>query len=457
MKKKQLAALGMAVVMTASLAACGGGGGNSDSGSGDSGSDASSSGGSGSSGGNVITYWNIATEDPDATIMQYAVDQYNANDSADSGYTIEATNIQNDKYKEKLVIAMSSGECPDMYTSWSGGPLREYINSGYGQPITDLYEEAGLDDVYLEAAKAQATFDGEVYGVPVLNISISGVFYNKDIFADNNLEEPKTISDLEKICDTLVAKGITPFALGNSTKWQGSMFYQGLATRYAGLDDFRGATEGTSSFESDCFVYAGNKILEWAEKGYFQEGCNGLSTDDGQDKQAIYQETAAMIYSGSWYTGTFSSDSEEFYKAKIGWFPFPECDEAENGAEYAKVCNGTVGDQFVSFSCTDEKLKEAFKCATYYSTDDCIKLIVENGKIPPINNVKDLLDDEVAISICEFVESATDVQLWYDQYLPSAVANAHLDNSQLLFSGDITAEEVAEATQKAMQEYLDQQ
>lgn len=460
MKKRQLAALGMAVVMTASLAACGGGGGNADSGSGDSGADASSSGsdsGSGNSSGDVITYWNIATEDPDATIMQYAVDQYNANDSADSGYTVEATNIQNDKYKEKLVIAMSSGECPDMYTSWSGGPLREYINSGYGQPITDLYEEAGLDDIYLEAAKAQATFDGEVYGVPVLNISISGVFYNKDIFADNNLEVPKTISDLEKVCDTLVSKGITPFALGNSTKWQGSMFYQGFATRYAGLDDFRGAYDGTSSFESDCFVYAGNKILDWAGKGYFQEGCNGLSTDDGQDKQAIYQETAAMLYSGSWFTGTFASDSKEFYESKIGWFPFPECDEADNGAEYATICNGTVGDQFVSFSCTDEKLKEAFKCATYYSTDDCIKLMVENGKIPPVNNAKELLDDEVAISICEFVESATDVQLWYDQYLPSAVANAHLDNSQLLFSQDITAEEVAEATQKAMQEYLDQQ
>ena len=101
--------------------------------------------------------------------------------------------------------------------------------------------------------------------------------------------------------------------------------------------------------------------------------------------------------------------------------------------------------------------RSAFKCATYYSTDDCIALMVENGKIPPVNNAKELLDDEVAISICEFVESATDVQLWYDQYLPSAVANAHLDNSQLLFSQDITAEEVAEATQKAMQEYLDQQ
>lgn len=454
MKKKQLIALGLAAVMVASLAACGGNDSNSSSQTtGDSAKKEASTGGGSD---NVITYWNIATEDPDASIMQYAADQYNENDSAESGYTVQTTNIQNDKYKEKLVIAMSSGECPDMYTSWSGGPLREYINSGYAQPITDLYKEAGLDQVYLEAATAQATFDDEIYGVPVLNISISGVFYNKDLFDQYNLEEPKTISDLEAICDTLKENGITPFALGNSSKWQGSMFYQGLATRYAGLDDFRAAYDGSGTFESDCFVYAGNKILDWASKGYFQEGCNGLSTDDGQDKQAIYQEKAAMLYSGSWFTGTFASDNKEFYSEKIGWFPFPECDEVENGADYALICNGTVGDQFVSFSCTGDKLKEAFKCATYYSSDDCIQLMVESGKIPPVSNAEKLLTDPVAIKICQFVESATDVQLWYDQYLPTAVANAHLDNSQLLFSGDITAEEVAAATQAAMKEYLEQ-
>ncbi len=454
MKKKQLIALGLAAVMVASLAACGGSDSSSAStGGGASASEeASASAGSGDS--NTITYWNIGTEDPDASIMQYAVDQYNANDAAESGYTIDVTNIQNDKYKEKLVIAMSSGECPDMYSSWSGGPLREYIDSGFAQPITELYEAAGLDDFYLEAATAQATFDGEIYAVPVLNISVSGVFYNKTLFAEYGLEEPGTISELEAVCDTLLENGITPFALGNSSKWQGSMFYQGLATRYAGLDDFRAAYDGSGTFEADCFIYAGNKILDWASKGYFQEGCNGLSTDDGQDRQAIYQGTAAMLYSGSWYTGTFSADNADWYAENIGFFPFPECDEIANGADYALVCNGTVGDQFISFSCTGEKLEQAFKCATYYSDDDCISLMVENGKIPPVTNAKDLLTDPVAIEICEYVESATDVQLWYDQYLPTAVANAHLDNSQLLFSNDITSEEVAAATQKAMQEYL---
>ena len=80
--------------------------------------------------------------------------------------------------------------------------------------------------------------------------------------------------------------------------------------------------------------------------------------------------------------------------------------------------------------------------------------MVENGKIPPVNNAADLVSDPLAVEICEYVENATDVQLWYDQYLPTAVANAHLDNSQLLFTQEITSEEVATATQKAMADYL---
>ena len=80
-----------------------------------------------------ITYWNIAVESPDKDIVTAAVDKFNK--ETKSGYTVNQVAIQNDTYKEKLVIAMSSGECPDMYSSWSGGPMYEYIDSGFAQPI----------------------------------------------------------------------------------------------------------------------------------------------------------------------------------------------------------------------------------------------------------------------------------------------------------------------------------
>ncbi|MCD8230390.1 MAG: extracellular solute-binding protein [Clostridiales bacterium] len=452
MKKKRILAIGLIAVMAISLAACG-----SDSSSSD-GSATAESGSSSSSGSDVITFWNVATEGTDAEVVSYAVDQFNENDSETyGGYTVEVTAIQNDNYKEKLVIAMSSGECPDMYSSWTGGPLAEYINSGYGVPVTDLVEEYGLDDLLLEAAIAQGTIDGEIYAVAYKTISISGVYYNKTLFEELGLEEPTTLSELEEICDTLLENGITPFALGNSTKWQGSMFYQGLATRYAGLDEFRDAYDGTGTFESDGFIYAGNKILEWAEKGYFQEGCNGVSTDDGQDRQAIYQGTAAMLYSGSWYCGTLKSDDADWYTENFGWFAFPQIEESDDPAGNYYLANGTIGDQFITFNCEGEKLEAAFKCFSYLLSDEAIQMNIDGGNIPPIQGVEDMLEDQIAIEIVEYVNKCTDVQLWYDQYLPTAVANAHLDSSQLLFSNETTSEEVAAAEQAAMEEYLAEQ
>lgn len=395
----------------------------------------------------TITYWNIGTEGADKAALECAVNAFNEN--TESGYTVENVAIQNDNYKERLVVAMSSGECPDMYTSWSGGPMNEYINSGFAQPVDELYEEYGLNDVFMEAATAQASYDGHIYAVPTYNVSLAGIFYNKDIFEEYGLEVPTTLSELEAVCDTLVENGITPFALANATKWTGSMYYQCLVARYAGLEPFQNAVDGSGSFEDECFKWAGEKIQEWVEKGYFPEGVNSMDEDAGQAKQLIYQESAAMMLTGSWYTGTFSTDSPEFYE-KIDWFSFPAVDGSDADTS---IQIGTIGDQFVSFNCEGEKLEAAFECAAYYASDEAQQVMVENGKIPPTKNAESLVTDPISKKVLEAANNASSTQLWWDQYLAPEVAQVHLDTCQELFGLTMTPEEADAQLQAAMEEY----
>ena len=395
----------------------------------------------------TITYWNIGTEGADKATLEYAVNAFNEN--TESGYTVENVAIQNDNYKERLVVAMSSGECPDMYTSWSGGPMNEYINSGFAQPVDELYEEYGLNDVFMEAATAQASYDGHIYAVPTYNVSLAGIFYNKDIFEEYGLEVPTTLSELEAVCDTLVENGITPFALANATKWTGSMYYQCLVARYAGLEPFQNAVDGSGSFEDECFKWAGEKIQEWVEKGYFPEGVNSMDEDAGQAKQLIYQESAAMMLTGSWYTGTFSTDSPEFYE-KIDWFSFPAVDGSDADTS---IQIGTIGDQFISFNCEGEKLEAAFECAAYYASDEAQQVMVENGKIPPTKNAESLVTDPISKKVLEAANNASSTQLWWDQYLAPEVAQVHLDTCQELFGLTMTPEEADAQLQAAMEEY----
>ena len=425
MKKRvaKLMALSMAAAMTASLAACGGG----DSGSGDGGSSSGGDSGSASGGDKEIVYWNIGTESPDKDVITKAVEKFNS--ETESGYTVTSVPTQNDTYKEKLVVAMSSGECPDMYSCWSGGPMYEYIDSGFGQPIDDLFNASEIKDKLMESAVSQATYNDHVYAVPYQNISMSGIFYNKEMFDKYKLKEPETLADLENICDTLKKNDITPFALANSSKWTGSMYYMNLAARYGGLEPFQKAVAGEGKFTDDCFIKAGEKVQEWVEAGYFPDGVNSLSEDDGQAKQLMYQETAGMLLCGSWYTGTFATDSAEFYE-KIGWFPFPAIEESDADPS---IMIGTVGDQFIVFNCEGEKLEAAFECAEKHLDEEVIDFEVENGKIPPVQGIESKLTDSITKEVVEAANNASEIQLWYDQYLPPAVATAHLDGLQEVF------------------------
>ena len=228
------------------------------------------------------------------------------------------------------------------------------------------------------------------------------------------------------------------------------MYFMNLATRYGGLESFQQAAAGTGSFENDSFVYAGKKIQEWVKKGYFPEGVNSLSEDDGQSRQLLYQEAAAMTCIGSWYTSVIKSDSEEFYK-KLGWFPFPAVDGSK--ADPSLII-GTIGDMFLSFNCKDDKLKAAFEMASYYSSDESIKYMVDKGKIPPVKSVADLISEPLSKSILDAATNASATQLWYDQYLPPAVSEVHKDTCQELFGLSITPEEANKTLQDAMQDYI---
>ena len=448
MKKRmaKLVALSMTALMAASLTACGGDSKNASS-SETSGDDKSAKKESGDGESKEIVYWNIGTESPDKDVIAKAVDKFNS--ETESGYTVTVVPTQNDTYKEKLVVAMSSGECPDMYSNWSGGPMYEYIDSGFGQPIDDLFNASEIKDKLMDAAVAQATYNDHVYAVPYQNVSLAGIFYNKEMFEKYGLSEPKTLADLENICKTLKDNGITPFALANGSKWTGSMYFMSLAARYGGLEPFQKAVAGEGKFTDDCFIKAGEKIQEWVNAGYFPEGVNSLSEDDGQAKQLMYQESAGMLLCGSWYTGTFSSDSEEFYQ-KIDWFPFPAIEGSDADAS---IQIGTVGDQFITFNCEGDKLAAAFECAEAHLSDEVIDFEIEKGKIP-VKGIEEKITDPVAKKIVETANSAPEIQLWYDQYLPPAVATAHLDGLQEVFGLTMTPQEAQDSMQAAMDDYL---
>ena len=356
---------------------------------------------------------------------------------------------------------MSSGQCPDMYIHWGGGPMAEYYESGFVNDITEMYNTYD-HPAFIEASIAQSTYEDKILAIPFGGLSGCDIFYNKTIFEEVGVEVPETIDELEAVCDKLLEAGYTPFSLANSPGWTGSMYFMYLVARHSGNDEFDAAYTQEGSFTSDAFIYAGEKIQEWVEKGYFPEGVNSLSPDDSQDLALLYDNTCAMMLHGSWVTTSMNTDNSEWYTTNIGAFRFPEdAEAAANGVPQDVEVGTAIGNGF-SFNCWNEdgsvdqtKLDACYVLATQYFNDDTWNQEkIDNLTIPSIEGYEDSLDDPNMTTVAEVFFNASNVQLWYDQYLPASVTEVHKDCMNALFGLESTPQEIGEQHDAAMQEYL---
>lgn len=424
------------------------GGSASTENTGENGADGKSDSDSGKSGDKKkLEFWHIQTIGDAPDIIQASVDRFVAENPE---YEVNVSVIANDSYKQKLSVAMSSGQMPDVFISWGGGPMNEYVDAGNIIDLTSYMEQDNYKDQFLDAAIAQSTYQDKIYAVPVENVAICGVFYNKDLFAEYGLSEPKTLTELEAMCETIKSKGKTPFSLANKTQWTGSMYFMNFATRYAGVEPFKKAISGEGSFEDPAFEYAGTKIQEWVDKEYFNVGFNGADEDSGQSRQLLYTEDAAMTIMGNWFFSNVKGENPEFVE-KIGFFTFPAIEE---GTGDPNIVIGTIGDNLYHISSTCENPDGAFKMIQHLLDETAVQERLAIGRICPLKDIT--LDDPVLQLIYDKVKEAPDVQLWYDQSLPPEVSQVHKNTSQEIFGKTMTPAEADKQLQDAMQAYLSQ-
>ena len=80
--------------------------------------------------------------------------------------------------------------------------------------------------------------------------------------------------------------------------------------------------------------------------------------------------------------------------------------------------------------------------------------MVDKGKIPPIKGIEDQITNPLLQKVVKAANEASNMQLFYDQYLPPAVAQVHLDTLQEVFGLTMEPEEAARRMQEANEEYL---
>lgn len=396
-----------------------------------------------------IVFWHSDTNEKIQGIIQDSADRF-MKENPDVDVKIQA--FQNDPYKTKLKVAMGSSNMPDIFQTWAGGPLYEYVQAGKVADITEMMNKENYKDRFLDAAMSMVDIDGKYWGVPEDNVSVAVVFYNKEIFKKYNIEVPKTYTELLKAAETLKSNEIIPFALANKTQWTGSLIYMYLADRMGGPDTFKkAANRAGGSFEDPAYIKTGEMLQDLVKKGYFNEGFNGLDYDTGQSRALLYSGKAAMEVMGTWYLATIKRENPEFFEKNMGYFLFPE---VEGGKGDANNVIGSIGNMFYHVSESCKNKEEAFRFMQFLIDDIAVEKRAEIGLIPPVKGFK--TDDPYLQGVLDIVGKAKSVQQWYDQYLPPELAEVHKETSQAIFGLTMTPEEAAKEMEKAAKEYYEE-
>lgn len=388
-----------------------------------------------------ITWWHITTTEPGHSNWQKLANDYA---KAHPDVSIEITVLENEAFKQKLATAMQSGSPPDIFQSWGGGVLKQYADAGLVQDLTPAMQENGWGASFQPGPLSLYNFDGKTYGVP-WDAGMVGFWYNKALFQKAGIAKPPaTWAELLDAVKKLKAANITPIAVGEGDKWPGHFWWVYLAVREGGSAAFNKAYTREGTFADKPFVEAGARLKELIDLQPFQNGF--LGANYGNEQVLMANGQAAMELMGQWAPGANRAVAEDAktYNENLGWFPFPV---VEGGAgDPSDALGGGDG-----FAVGKNAPKETIDFIRFLTSVDTQKAMVKQGlAVPPtVKGAEAVLDDPLIKEVQQHAANAKYYQLYYDQYLPPAVAQAVLESVQGIFAGTTTPEEAAKTIEEA--------
>ncbi|MFF4326206.1 extracellular solute-binding protein [Streptomyces sp. NPDC001591] len=383
----------------------------------------------------AFAWWNIATTEPGKSLFPQLSTAFTA---AHPNIVIKTTSLENEAFKSKLAAVTSSGRLPDVFQTWGGGVLRQQVDAGLVEDLTDVFGRASdLTPVSLQAYR----FEGRTYAVPY-DVGMVGFWYNKKLFAKAGITAPpatwaKLLEDVGK----LKTAGVTPIALAGKEKWPGHFYWAYLAMRVAGLPALEQAA-AAKDFTGAGFVRAGSHLKELVGLQPFQPGFlgAGYSTPGGQ-AATMGNGKAAMELMGQWAPSVQKAAGADL-GADLGFFPFPTVDGG--AGRITEVLGGGGG-----FALRKGAPKEALDFLEFFVLENQSRLLASNGYLPVVKGAESALTDANRRAVADTLARATGFQLFLDQAYPPAVGQEVNDSVADLIAGRKTPEQVTTAITEA--------
>ena len=349
---------GMLAVVT--LYGCGGGSGGGSGSNGESSEQAETESASNTGGGVTLTLYCNA-DDMAKPYMQKIISLW----EEESGNKIDQQGLDTDNAETIALTKFTTGDIPDLYVHFGNSNLKNFNPEENFVDWTDAEWVSDIQDSVLP----QATYNDKIIGLPFWEASNSGCFYNKKIFDELGISQPKTQEEFDKVCAKLLENDIQPIYLAAADSWP--ILYQFALDPV--LEEHPEYIEQLNAGE---LTYAEipefTSMCEWflsaAEKGYF--GKNFASDTWDYCSEVLGTGEAAMLFCwDTWFDTDYDSESYDYTGEDFGIMPvfMGTCEEGtyEGGNVNLMMANKN-GDHveeakdFINFMSVPENYNQAF-------------------------------------------------------------------------------------------------
>lgn len=335
---------------------------------------------------------------------------------------------------------------PDIATQWATLPVLTPAWTGASVPISDYVPKSETDNWI---GTQENMSGGKLWGMPIYLLGVPFV-WNKEMFKQAGLDPeqaPATFDDLLAACTKLKAKGITPIGMGNKDGYTGNwMFAIYGKSSLANIDELKSAMLGKTKFSDPKFSSFYNEIAKLRTQGCFNDDISSLDLNQGW--QLFPRKKAAM----SWTTdGNALAWAKTLGSDNIGVAAPPKLGEGAMADMYDTTQSSTA---FITSWSKHKRAAAAF-LSWLHQAPQLDAWYAQTGVFPADKRFPDTkITDPLARKLFELDKGQS---VWLENYLPPQVdQNADLPAGQLITSGSGTPAKASALWDQVIQQWKTQ-
>ena len=391
----------------------------------------------------TITFWNTTypiidpndkAKKPEDFYISQSIGRFQ---EANPGVMVQLETIPGDGDMFTKYRTASIGQNgPDVMVMWSGSYMLGLVD--FLEPLNTYFSPEERERITgWEATSADFRSDSDqIYGVPAGSDGTTSIFYNKEAWSkagvDPEADWPGSFDELIAMLETIKASGVTPLALSDTAiVWQVLSWWQ--AQMLGGSEQVGKLVTGEQNFSNPTLVEI---VANWQKLKDFT--VPGAETMEGEAAlQLLIQGQATMTTTGFWDL----ADARNGLGENLGMIKIP------NYSSEAPIKDGGIGGVGTAFIVSNysQNKEAAVNFVKHLMSKEEQELKASSGESNSLLNVTDVdataLYDDPLTNIQQQWATEPSTIFWLDNLYPSELTAEIKAQSQLAWTGQISAEE----------------